>query len=142
MKTVTRLLAVLAISVLASPTRGEEVSPGKARLYSMVLPGAGHLYAGDGGTGAVVMSLYLSSVVVAAATGPWGWHGEPEGPANLSELSEGTSPVTKFIFIGAAVTAMTTWIYAVVDAPKVARNLVVAPRWTRDGPALAVQLQF
>ena len=92
-------------------------SPGTARALSILLPGAGHLYAGETVTGLELLAAFASTATLAIATNPGTWESKDEN-SDFPELSEGTPTTTKLIFWGSAAAAAVTWIYAVVDAPK------------------------
>ncbi len=142
MKRVPWLVVALAVVLGAAPARVlAEPSAGAVRLYSAVLPGLGHIAAGDATKGLTLMTLYAGSLSLAFATGPWTWEEASSGP--FAELNEGTPTSTKLIFGGAAAVAVGTWIYAVVDAPNaLGRRVALRPTWTPEGPALALQAWF
>ena len=135
--------SVVALALtLVAPTRGfAEPSPGAVRLYSALLPGLGHIAAGDATKGLTLMTLYAGSLSLAIATGPWTW--EEASTGLFADLNEGTPTSTKLIFGGAAAVAAATWIYSVVDAPNaLGKRVALRPAWTTEGPALALQMRF
>ena len=93
-------------------------STGTATALSIILPGAGHMYAGENNTGLTMMGIYAGSIGLVIAYGPWTWEEEKEGDPFFSDLAEGTSTSTstKVIWYASAVVAAVTWIYAVADA--------------------------
>jgi hypothetical protein len=134
-----------AVLVMLVPSGASaDPSPGAARLYSALLPGAGHMYAGESSKGLTLMSLYVGSLALAIGTGPWTWEDEEEGDPFFSDLAEGTgtSTTTKVIFAASAATAGITWLYAVIDAPKAVRRYGLAPEWRHGEPRLALTATF
>ncbi|MBI4449661.1 hypothetical protein HY634_01250 [Candidatus Uhrbacteria bacterium] len=144
---------VLASTVLAAsvtvvhpaPARAEEggKSGTTAALVSLVLPGAGHLYAGDSGMGWTLLSVYTGTAALAWATNPSRWEEDVSDDEFFGELAEGTPMSTKLIFWGSAATAAATLVYAVVDAPKAidrveGRRVTLAPTVEPDGAGLVL----
>lgn len=117
-------------------------SPGTARALSVVLPGAGHLYAGEGVTGVEILSVFAGSLATAVAVNPGTWE-EKDTSGPFSDLSGGTSTTTKLLFWGSAVVAAGSWLYAVVDAPKaVGRQLAIVPVVEPGLVRLALSITF
>ncbi len=142
MKSVPWLVVALALALGALPARVlAESSSGTIRLYSALLPGLGHVVAGDASKGLTLMSIYAGSLTLALATGPWTWEKASTDPF-FGDLAEGTPTSTKLIFGGAAAVTVGTWIYAITDAPHALRRVTLGPQWTPEGPALALHTRF
>lgn len=136
-------VAALLVTTAPSPALSDS-SPGAAVLYSALLPGTGHMYAGESSKGLFLMSLYLGSAALAIGTGPWTWEDEESGDPFFSDLAEGTgtSTTTKVIFGVSAATAGITWLYAVIDAPKAVQRYGLVPEWRNGEPRLALTTTF
>lgn len=87
--------------------------PGTAQIVGIVIVGGGHFYAGESGTGA----LLLGSAILAPTIGT------AIGASNTGNAirSGNTSSVTGPVYVGLAVT-LGAWIYSIVDSPKAAKR--------------------
>jgi hypothetical protein len=116
-------------------------SPGTARILSVFLPGAGHIYAGEGVKGVEMLGFYAGALTLALATNPGTWEEKDED--SLFDIAEPTPTSTKVIFWTSAAAAGITWLYGVIDAPKaVKRRLALVPTVELDGPGLAAHVSF
>ena len=113
-----KLLAVsvlfLAVCFLSSNAQAEK-SPVLAGVMSGVLPGAGQFYTGHPMKGLTMGTLYLGTMGLVVAYGPWTWEEKKTG--FFGDLSEGTSSTTKAIWYGSVAVAGCTWLWSVIDAP-------------------------
>jgi len=131
------LIMIFAISLISSNgfSQLKAKSPGTATVLSVLLPGAGHIYADESDKGWILMGAYTGAMGLVIAYGPWTWEEEEKGDPFFSDLAEGTGTPTstKVIWYASAAVAAATWIYAVVDAgPAVKRynerfNLSITP---------------
>lgn len=120
-------------------------SPGTATVLSVVLPGAGHIYAGESDIGFALMGIYTGAMGFVIAYGPWTWEEDVESEL-FPELAEdtGTSGTIKAIWYATAGIAAVTLIYAVVDAgPAVKRynehyNLSIAPSFKNGNRSISL----
>lgn len=117
-------------------------SPGTARVLSVLLPGAGHMYAGEGMTGLGLLATYASTLSLAIATNPGTW-AKADSADFFTDISEETPTSTKLIFWGSAAATAAVWLYGVIDAPKaVRRQLALVPTMSPNGVQLAARITF
>ena len=128
MKTNARTLAIgiliLAMAPAINPVRGqvrpsaEMKNPGKARTYSVLLPGAGHLYAGEKTKGAALAVVSAGALITGILTSDLVGYETPCGVGDC--LAPGAHDFSaRNAIIGAGV-AGAVWLYAFVDAPRAA----------------------
>lgn len=98
-----KLILILTVIFLVSISsnsfsQSKAKSTGTATALSVILPGAGHMYAGENNTGLAMMSIYAGSMGLVIAYGPWTWEEEKKSKL-FPELAEGTgtSTTTKII---------------------------------------------
>lgn len=114
MKFVVRLLSIIIISIFLTssvtaqsgtedPTQDHRYKdPNTALIVGAVLVGGGHFYAGESGTGAILLGTAVGAPLLGAA-------------ATVNSLQMGP------FYLGVAA-SLGAWIYSIVDAPKAARR--------------------
>jgi hypothetical protein len=100
--------------------------PGTATLFSVLLTGGGHFYAGDAKKGAVLLGVGLGSLIAgAAATGV---------SCDGYSCSTSTAP-----FVAGTLVYLGTWIYGITDAGSAARRHNAAVGLRTIGSRLTVR---
>lgn len=148
LRSIRNVVLILSLAVfgclLLSQAALAGTSPGTAMVLSAILPGAGHMYAGETDAGWTLLGLYAGSMTLAVLYAP-PWESEqPPDPYGMGlEEGTGTPSISKLLFVGSAAVAGITWIYAMVDAPKaVRRSVALVPLIDKDRVGLAVSVSF
>jgi len=113
-KSLVVLVLFVAVELFSTNALAEK-SPVLAGVMSGVLPGAGQFYTGHPMKGLTMGTLYVGSMGLVIAYGPWTWEDKQSG--FFGDLSEGTSSTTKAIWYGSVAVAGGTWLWSVIDAP-------------------------
>ena len=107
-----RLVLLAALLAPAAAAQSEK-SPGTAQAISFVVPGGGHLYAGETVKGTVLLGGAVAGLAVAATA-------LPKLAEDVPDRSYYTRHGTTFgLGLGAA---GLLWLYGVVDSPGAARR--------------------
>ena len=156
MKKLVMLVIVCSLVVAITSSSFAQVkpkSPGTAQALSFILPGSGHMYAGEDNTGLAILGVWGASLGLTFAYGPWTWEKEQSDPTGyFSDLAEGTGTPTsiKLIWYASAAVTVGSWIYAIADGGAAAKrynkrmNLSIAPRIEKknNGVMLAATVHF
>ncbi len=136
----TAVLAFLLALAALAPHSAAAKSAMTARLLSVPLPGAGHVYAGELSKGLEILGVWAGAASLAYVTRPGTWESKSTG--EFSDLSTGTPTSTKLIFAGSAGVMAIAWLYAITDAPHGLKQVSLTPVPLEKGLGVAVALRF
>lgn len=125
----------------APPGRVNEKDPATALLFSILIPGGGHLYAGETGKGSFLLVVGMAAPTAGLLLSSYGSVEYDRGGYEYHE------PNLTPMYVGVAA-GLAAWIYGIADAgPAVERHneqfrISARPSLQAGRPALAVQVEL